>query len=282
MESINSLKNAATRAIWGDEQAHQEPVSGVKGDVAKGEPYDAGNMGEPEEAKDKLTAPDETGTQPVETNLGQQPKPSTETKTDDKTPTVNPTQVKDSSTAPGDHSYGQNDVRDPAEPATHPDETAAKHNVDDTDGLDVNDNPDKLEGPGPRPLEQVAKEHGGDAGKSGSDSSVNKTSLSKADTVEDDHHDSGTGELYVRSSGLKADGGDFDAAKPGAGREADRLLEEKGVSHGANGGIVPNEHAVGSANGSANGNTNGAPKEKTSLKTKIKAKLHRSSVTASS
>lgn len=45
MESITSLKNAATRAIWGDEQAHQEPISGKTGDVSKGEPYDAGNMG---------------------------------------------------------------------------------------------------------------------------------------------------------------------------------------------------------------------------------------------
>lgn len=39
----------------------------------------------------------------------------------------------------------------------------------------------------------------------------------------------GTGEKYVRSTGTAADGGDFDATKPGAGREANRLLEEKGV-----------------------------------------------------
>ena len=32
----------------------------------------------------------------------------------------------------------------------------------------------------------------------------------------------GTGEQWVKSSGLAADGGDFDATKPGAGREADR------------------------------------------------------------
>jgi hypothetical protein len=29
-------------------------------------------------------------------------------------------------------------------------------------------------------------------------------------------------EHFVKSSGLAADGGDFDAARPGAGREADR------------------------------------------------------------
>jgi hypothetical protein len=32
----------------------------------------------------------------------------------------------------------------------------------------------------------------------------------------------GTGTEYVKSTGLAADGGDFDASKPGAGREADR------------------------------------------------------------
>lgn len=33
---------------------------------------------------------------------------------------------------------------------------------------------------------------------------------------------SGTGEKYVKSTGLAAEGGDFDAAAPGAGKEADR------------------------------------------------------------
>ena len=45
MESIATLKEAATKAIWGTDESHQEPISGVNGDVSKGEPYDAGNMG---------------------------------------------------------------------------------------------------------------------------------------------------------------------------------------------------------------------------------------------
>lgn len=45
MESINQVAAAAAKAVWGDENAHKEPVSGVKGDVSKGEPYDAGNLG---------------------------------------------------------------------------------------------------------------------------------------------------------------------------------------------------------------------------------------------
>jgi hypothetical protein len=47
-----------------------------------------------------------------------------------------------------------------------------------------------------------------------------------------DESSSGGGSKYVRTSGLASEGGDFDATKPGAGREADRLLDEKGVPHG--------------------------------------------------
>jgi len=39
----------------------------------------------------------------------------------------------------------------------------------------------------------------------------------------------GTGEEWVKTSGIAAEGGDFDATKPGAGREATRLMEEKGI-----------------------------------------------------
>jgi hypothetical protein len=45
METINNLTNAASKAIWGEGQSHEEPVSGKMGNVAAGEPYDAGNIG---------------------------------------------------------------------------------------------------------------------------------------------------------------------------------------------------------------------------------------------
>jgi hypothetical protein len=54
----------------------------------------------------------------------------------------------------------------------------------------------------------------------------------------------GTGKEYVKSTGVAAEGGDFDATNPGAGSEATRKFEEKGVgnallmdyrSHGAGG-----------------------------------------------
>jgi len=42
----------------------------------------------------------------------------------------------------------------------------------------------------------------------------------------------GTGTLYEKSTGLQCDGGDFDATRPGAAREAARLMDEKGLKHG--------------------------------------------------
>jgi hypothetical protein len=44
------------------------------------------------------------------------------------------------------------------------------------------------------------------------------------DGPQKESHGEGTGEQYVKSSGMVADGGDFDASNPGAGREADRMF----------------------------------------------------------
>lgn len=71
----------------------------------------------------------------------------------------------------------------------------------------------------------------------------------------------GTGEKWVKTSGLAADGGDFDATKPGAGREADRLMEQKGIHK-----TFPGEKLEPSSNG--------GEKEKVGLSEKIKNKLH--------
>lgn len=42
------------------------------------------------------------------------------------------------------------------------------------------------------------------------------------DSTEDTSESKGTGEIYIKSTGVAAQGGDFDAANPGAGKEADR------------------------------------------------------------
>jgi len=75
----------------------------------------------------------------------------------------------------------------------------------------------------------------------------------------------GTGQQVVKTSGMNADGGDFDATKPGAGSEATRLMEAKGV-HKAVGNKGPPAEAADASET--------PEKAKTSKITKIKEKLH--------
>ena len=73
----------------------------------------------------------------------------------------------------------------------------------------------------------------------------------------------GTGTQYVKSTGLQADGGDFDATAPGAGREADRLLEEKGVHREGNTGPPQETEGASASSG-----------DKPSMGQKVKDALH--------
>ena len=76
---------------------------------------------------------------------------------------------------------------------------------DDGDSKDFKKDPNDKSG---EPLGSVP--HGGQEEKKGEEG---PQGASKSE---------GTGEQWVKTSGLAADGGDFDATKPGAGREADR------------------------------------------------------------
>ncbi|GKT53592.1 glycine-rich cell wall structural protein 1 [Colletotrichum tofieldiae] len=348
METINNITNAASKAIWGTNEADQEPVSGVKGNTNQGEPYDAGNIEDPLLKEKKANVADAntasgttnsastseptttTGltttvtpstntasTEPTSTSATDDPlkykstPPTESTLTDRSRATENLTPHKSSTTEdapkhkedigkpelnktspdgvpPADSAAGKTDTRHPADPATDP---APK-------GQDVNNNAsgpttggDKLDGPGPRPLEIVAKERGGDAGNVKKDSA--KGGLIKDDSTsgpedkkEDDpkavSRSEGTGEKYIKTSGLAVDGGDFDATKPGAGREADRLLDEKDPAHAAAKAAAKSSSDKTSDKSSDKTSEDrthspnaGTEKEKESLKDKIKAKLHR-------
>jgi len=237
------------KAIWGDnEQNTQEPVSGQQGDTSKGEPYDAGNK--------------EPANDPSSNTSGGNSNPSGDAPQD--------SEVKDSSMAGGDSTSDQNDTRDPSDPNTKPSTEGAKSNVDNSSS----DGPD-LSGPGPRPVAKLAAEHGGDAGNLDGEKQAGGDGEGKdaeGDDEDDDgpqktSHGEGTGEKYVKSSGLKADGGDFDAANPGAGKEADRLLEEKGMHN-------PTETADAPApDAEQKGDNDGPEIQKKSLGQKIKEKV---------
>ncbi|KAI0448159.1 hypothetical protein F4803DRAFT_496883 [Xylaria telfairii] len=266
METINSMAASAAKAVWGESKpSTEEPVSGRFGDTSKGEPYDAGNM-EPISADTGNEAPTSASSTDLNNNATEDAKFSKETgtATESKDTPDNPSTDLKAKSVPDDTTKGQNDTRSPDDPKTNP--KSAPTDVDDASKEGVNE-AQKLEGPGPRPVAEVAKENGGDAGNDSS-SSVDKTSKGEEGTKEsqedeeDKHKSKGTGEEYVKTTGLQADGGDFDATKPGAGREADRLMAEKGIHN------PTDPDSAGDSGGSP---TSG----KKSLGQKIKDKLHR-------
>ncbi|RTE68763.1 hypothetical protein BHE90_016861, partial [Fusarium euwallaceae] len=173
-----------------------------------------------------------------------------------------------------DTTAGQNDIRNPERVGLEKEKNTDLEDVDNTsEGTTA-----KLgEGPGPRPVEAVTKERGGDAGRErpqegsseapreiGSEG-VAATSSSKSENRPDPAQDE-----YVHATGFHADGGDFDATKPGAGREADRLLEEKGVHLGEE--SSSGSHSHGSHEKHSHDDKH---KDKPSLGERIKAKLHK-------
>ncbi|KAJ4391661.1 hypothetical protein N0V93_005280 [Gnomoniopsis smithogilvyi] len=305
METINSMASSAAKVIWGEsdnnntttnntaatttgttttdnttkmntETQGQEPVSGKLGDTSKGEPFDAGNIETTQtpgtETSGLTGTNDKTSTTEASSGLTgtQSTAPTTET-TGETTGSKGPTSELPSTT--GDHGgfkAAQADIRDPETSATtDPKVEAQRKNVDDTGALDEGNNPAKADGPGPKPIEEVAREHGGDAAAVGG-----KKAEGDDDDPEGLHSKSdkkGTGEQYVKTSGLQADGGDFDATKPGAGKEADRLMEEKGIQ-------TPAAAAASAKKTEPEDTSSGSPdskKDKPSLKEKIKAKLHK-------
>jgi len=231
METISSMAQTAAKAVWGDGAEHDEPVSGVQGDVSKGEPYDGGNIDpEEQERRDSKfpTEEDETLRERQNTKNGNAAVESTTDMPD------NTAHEPATSSTPGDDKQG-------------------------------------VMGDGPKSLDTVAKEHGGDAGnirtesESTSAKGAGAGSSAGAKVEDDDSESKGTGEQYVKTTGLAADGGDFDATKPGAGREADRLMEAKGIDHVAGG-----DHSLPDSSSSGSGTKDGKP----SLKERIKDKLH--------
>ncbi|KAL8397717.1 hypothetical protein RB594_004427 [Gaeumannomyces avenae] len=248
MDTINNIANAATKAIWGENPPNttdaagkpspppppptEEPISGVQGDPSKGEPFDAGNAPENAVAVDASTptTPASTAAPTTAADAGK------DAAGQENKPTNGAAHAHPSSKTPGDSTAHQSDTRTPGEGKTSPSAAAEMNDVDNTkvEPLD----PASIKGPGPKPLEQVAREHGGDAGSAAhddADADAAKPQQTPSAPKEDEgvkkSESRGSGEKFVKASGLAADGGDFDAANPGAGREADRLLEEKGISH---------------------------------------------------
>jgi hypothetical protein len=149
--------------------------------------------------------------------------PMTTSNTTDQKPTSSEETTADPSSAPQNTQKQQGADRPFDEPSSeeHDRIKETKKEAEDAAKVDTS-------GPGPKSLEEKASETGGmlDAGAGGATTGkVEKSSKAAGDNddgPQKESHGEGTGEKYVKSSGMKADGGDFDAAKPGAAREADR------------------------------------------------------------
>ncbi|CAH0043960.1 unnamed protein product [Clonostachys solani] len=241
METINNVASAAAKVILGEGNTSKEPISGAKGDVTQGEPYDAGNLETPgQQQVEKRLELGESDLKPSETAAV----------------TTHP-----SSGGPleGQEADGKTTERkEPIEKTTKGKEAIEK--TPESDNNPDESDPPSPTGPGPRPLPVLAKEHNGDAGRIDDQQSKAKTDEA-AKVTPDETSDAGSkapAQEYVKSTGFAAEGGDFDATKPGAGKEADRLLGKGGAAHSDS--DHPEKHSS---------------KSKPSLGERIKAKLHK-------
>lgn len=285
----------------GNETAGQEPVAGLQGKGTATEPYDQGNAPDPITPAGKANVTNSTSTSTTDPTISSKPHstsnpaPSMSNPTSPEAPTNpsnaaagggpnplentegtgvtgassqkyapvggdvvpssssdNPGAAPASGATPSQKQQGADRPQDaPSDPSSKEDDADAilkKRDPNDHSGepMHMHDGNEKL--PATQAERRESKvgnpggqEHGRDGPK-------------------------GTGEEWVKTTGLHADGGNFDATKPGAGREADRLLEEKGIHKDAKGAMDNPESA---STGSENGH-----KDKVSKLGKLKDKLH--------
>ncbi|KAL7783212.1 hypothetical protein V8C43DRAFT_294706 [Trichoderma afarasin] len=275
IETINQLATSAAKAVWGDsstDETHKEPISGATGDVSKGEPYDAGNLDPKDQNK-------------VESSLkGQEDEPS-DLAENEYYALSSSAKDKPLPESPRTQEPMGGQLQDRTK--SNLNDTTTKSNLKDTTNADDDANPeqgkplDKLTGAGPRPVEELAKENGGNAAAASSNEAVQEDDSKPKEQKlpEDDSSKQGNDNQkweaseddYVKTTGLAADGGNFDAAKPGAGVEADRLMEQKGMKTDDDDN---NNHKAGSS-GRKSSDSGRHHKDKPSLGERIKNKLHR-------
>jgi len=187
------MTETTASAIFGDKSGgnSEEPVSGEQGAGTVNEPFDKGNI---ETSADKMS--------------NQSSEPS------------------GPSNAVGTEATGDpNSAQQPSQEQQGSDRPEEEPSIND--GMPHSDEDrERLMQQGTFPHDP--NDHSGEPLKV-HDGSDKKNDSDENDVPDDSHKAQGSGEQYVKSAGLKADGGDFDAANPGAGSEANRLLEEKGI-----------------------------------------------------
>ncbi|ESZ91240.1 hypothetical protein SBOR_8386 [Sclerotinia borealis F-4128] len=376
METVNNLAAAASKAIWGETESQEtteaakgtvvpetqgtEPVSGVLGDTAKGEPFDGGNMDStstentvPKKINDpsvtasssghgaksldpsSTTHPSSstglpaktiadtniaplddnnihTGTSTSTTDSGS----SSSFKTTDEKPLIsdkiNPNLPSSTSTYATTDRTAQEQLN-PSTSTTLPIRSEYKTDKTGVTGAHGTGTALGTQTQDIKPSSSVERgatlgDHSGSgiaAGekdltstKTNKPSSTANTQGVKTDlkplsseqnkVVEEEEGVEGSGEKYIKSTGVVAEGGDFDATRPGAGREADRLMGKEGKVEksdaGVSGGTVGGVGGVGGVGEDTSGVRKSISSEEgegkkegklTHLKEKIKEKLHK-------
>jgi len=231
-----------SKAVFGSGAASsEEPVAGAQGAGTPDSPYDKGN-----EEAEKNDAP--SNAQPSET-------------------TGDPASAQTGHSG-GDKNQGANAPSQ--EPSDDKDKLGMPHTDEEREKLmEKGEFPHDPNDHSGEPL----KMHSAKAEGEGEDEGGEDTPKDRKDSVGQEGGDphgeekKGDGTQYVKTSGVAADGGDFDATKPGAGAEANRLLEEKGVhkDKDADSSQVEDDKSSGSG---------APPAPKESKLQKIKDKLH--------
>jgi len=237
MESISNITGVAHKAIFGSGvTGGEEPVAGAQGAGTPNSPYDKGN--EETDKPSNAVSSDETG-DPSSAQQG--PTGS------DKNQGANSATEEPSSDSKLGSKDGEGNIKMPRS-----DEERERLMEKGEFPRDPNDHSGEPIHMHSEDGEEKPKDRKDSVGQEGGDPHEGPKK--------------GTGEQYVKSSGLAADGGDFDATKPGAGTEANRLLEQQGVHKDK--GSDP-------ADKDSSDNSKGAPPPaKESKLQKIKDKLH--------
>lgn len=224
MQSVKGAVHNAENRITGRGQEHvgEEPVSGVKGSGTGTDPYDAGN------ATDQPGNPVEGHSESSSANLDRHTSdPRAGGKSEPKSPekATNSEQTKTLGGPPGNTT-----------------ENAGSAKKDLNDSLKKEASPSPAENdldpagvPGNTKTLSHEETHDPPPGSSGSSSkdktdaaSESGSSRQSSDKGSDEQHEA-TGTKHQKSTGFAAQGGNFDAKAPGAGKEAGRLLEEQGA-----------------------------------------------------
>ncbi|KAI9795700.1 MAG: hypothetical protein M1833_006869 [Piccolia ochrophora] len=275
MDTIRNAANSASESVRGSStqgESGQEPVAGAETGRGGTEPYDTGNT----EGNPSLGGSTNPNAQPD--NSGQSSNENTTERTGDSSSYGGG--GEDTSSGGYENTSGGGSLGNPSgsEGIAQGGAIRSEHDTEKTGVTGVHGNDPKFSSEKPSSADtagtgtdNVGPSVGADPSsgqkpeqkQQGADRPNEEPSSggSSGGDQKEEKKSEGTGTKYVKSTGLASQGGDFDVTKPGAGREADRLLEEQGVSRDAGG----------PAGGAGGDDTSGG---KPSIGSKVKDKFH--------